>query len=164
MMAIIVGFPKSKVIGNGPNLPWDIPEDLQHFKEQTLNKTVVMGLTTYQSIGKALPNRNNIVMSFDKIDLPDAEVATSPEEAKELSKKYNTDVFIMGGASIYRIFLPTVDKLYISHIKKEYPGNIYFPDYNEDEWEVEHEEDKGPFVFKIYKRKVWITCGRFDST
>ena len=152
MIAIISGFPKNKVIGKGPNLPWHIPEDLKHFKEITTGKTVIMGLVTYKSIGKALPNRNNIVMSFNKIDLPDAKVVTSIEEALEVGKSFNEDIFIIGGASIYKIFLPIVDKLYISHIKQDYEGDIFFPEYDEKEWISEYEEDKGPFIFKIYKR------------
>jgi dihydrofolate reductase len=150
MIAIISGFPKNKVIGKGPDLPWHIPEDLKHFKEITTGKTVIMGLVTYKSIGKALPNRNNIVMSFNKIKLDDAEVATSVNEALEIAKKHKKDIFIIGGASIYKVFLPIADKLYISHIKKDYEGDVYFPNYDEKDWKIEHEEDKGPFVFRIY--------------
>lgn len=154
MINIISGFPKNKVIGKGPDLPWHIPEDLKHFKEITTGKTIIMGLVTYKSIGKALPNRNNIVMSFNKIELDDAEVATSIDEALEIAKKYNKEIFIIGGASIYKIFLPIADKLYISHIKEDYEGDVYFPEYNKDEWNIEYEEDKGPFIFKIYNKKI----------
>jgi dihydrofolate reductase len=154
MINIISGFPKNKVIGKGPDLPWHIPEDLKHFKEITTGKTIIMGLVTYKSIGKALPNRNNIVMSFNKIELNDAEVATSIDEALEIAKKYDKEIFIIGGASIYKLFLPITNKLYISHIKEEYEGDVYFPDFDEKEWNIEHEEDKGPFIFRIYKRNL----------
>jgi dihydrofolate reductase len=152
-ISIIVGFPKSRVIGNGPNLPWHIPEDLKHFKEQTSGKTVIMGLVTFNSIGKPLPNRNNIVMSLEPMKIPGVEVALSINEAIEKAKKHNKDIFIIGGATIYGLFLPLVDKLYISHIKKEYEGNIFFPEYDTTQWISEHREDKGPFEFVIYKRK-----------
>lgn len=152
MINIISGFPKNKVIGKGPDLPWHIPEDLKHFKEITTGKTIIMGLVTYKSIGKALPNRNNIVMSFNKIELNDAEVATSIDEALEIAKKYDKEIFIIGGASIYKLFLPIADQLYISHIKEEYEGDVYFPEYDENNWKIEYEEDKGPFIFKIYRR------------
>ena len=153
MIAIIVGFPKNRVIGKGPDLPWHIPEDLKHFKEQTSGKTVIMGLVTFKSIGKPLPNRHNIVMSLDRIDIPGAEVATSVQDAIEKAKKHNVDIFIIGGATIYRLFLPIADKLYISHIKKDYEGDIFFPDYDVNDWIPEHREDKGPFEFVIYRRK-----------
>lgn len=153
MINIISGFPKNRVIGKGPDLPWHIPEDLKHFKEITTGKTIIMGLVTYKSIGKALPNRNNIVMSFNKIDLEDADVATSVDEALEIAKSYEKEIFIIGGASIYKLFLPLADKMYISHIKEDYEGDVYFPEYNENDWLIKHEEDKGPFIFKIYKRK-----------
>jgi dihydrofolate reductase len=153
MIAIIVGFPKNRVIGKGPNLPWHIPEDLKHFKEQTMGKTVIMGLVTFRSIGKPLPNRNNIVMSLEKVEIPGVEVATSVDDAIEKAKKHNTDIFIMGGATIYRLFLPIADKLYISHIKKDYEGDVFFPIYDEKEWVPEYREDKGPFEFVIYRRK-----------
>ena len=153
MMAIIVGIPENRVIGNGLELPWNIPEDLKHFKEQTTGKTVIMGLATYKSIGRTLPNRNNIILSFDKIEIQGATVCQSIPEGIEKAKEFGVDIFIMGGASIYKQFIPIVDKMYISHIKGEYKGNIYFPEYDESVWEAEFREDKGPFEFVIYKRK-----------
>ncbi len=153
MIAIIVGIPENRVIGNGINLPWHIPEDLKHFKEITTGNTVIMGFVTYKSLGKPLPNRNNIVLNFDKIDIPGCDVCSSIPEAIEKAKSYGKDIFIIGGASIYKQFIPLVDKLYISHIKGSYEGDIYFPEYDESKWEVEYEEDKGSFVFKRYIRK-----------
>lgn len=153
MMAIIVGIPENRVIGKDLELPWNIPEDLKHFKEQTTGKTVIMGLATYKSLGKPLSNRNNIVLSFDKIEIEGATVCQSIPEAIEKAKEFGKDTFIIGGASIYKQFIPLVDKLYISHIKGKYEGNIFFPEYDESQWEAEYREDKGPFEFVIYKRK-----------
>lgn len=154
MIALITGYDKNKLIGNGPNLPWHISDDLNNFKEVTSGCTMIMGLTTFKSIGKALPNRVNIVMSFEKIDLPGAIVVTSIDEALTEAKKTGKQIFIMGGASIYKMFLPIVDKLYISHIKGDHKGDIYFPAYDESEWVPEHRKDFKDFEFVIYKRKL----------
>lgn len=152
MIAIIVAFPPNKVIGNSYGLPWHIPEDLQHFKDQTRGKTVIMGRKTFDTIGKPLPKRNNIILGRKGIDVPGADVCTSIDEALDKAKSYGEDIFVAGGASIYRQFLPIVDKLYISHIKENYEGDVYFPDYDKNKWVPEYREDKGPFEFVIYKR------------
>ena len=154
MMAIIVGIGKDGLIGKGNALPWHISEDLKHFKEQTSDNTVIMGMATFESINsKPLPNRNNVILNFDKVDIPGAVVCTSIPEAIEKAKEYKKNIFIIGGKSIYRQFIPLVDKLYISHIKGDYEGDVFFPEYDKSEWEAEYREDKGPFEFVIYKRK-----------
>jgi dihydrofolate reductase len=153
MLALIVGIGKKNVIGKGNALPWNIPEDLKNFKEVTKGNSVIMGLKTFQSIGKPLPGRNNIVIHFEKLDIPGVTVCTSIPEAIELGKKFGKDSFCIGGVSIYKQFLPLVEKLYISWIKKEYEGDMFFPEFNLDEWVPEQKKDFNEFEFIIYKRK-----------
>jgi dihydrofolate reductase len=153
MLAIIVGMTKNRIIGKGNELPWHIHDDLQNFKKITSNSTVIMGLRTYQSIGKALPNRNNIVLHFEKIEVPGCTVHTSIPAAVEYAKSLGKPIFIIGGASIYKQFLPMIDKFYISWIKKDYPGDVYFPEFNLNEWVAEEKKDFPEFEFVIYRRK-----------
>ena len=121
MFKAIVAHDPNRVIGNGIHIPWHISEDFKHFKATTLNHIIVYGSTTFSSIGHALPNRKNIVLNFDKnYDAPGCEVVTSIEEIVERYKDSDEEVFICGGASIYRQFLPYVDELIISEVKKEY--------------------------------------------
>ena len=149
----IAAVTKERVIGNGPKIPWYIPEDFKHFKAQTLNNVIVMGSTTYKSIGKALPKRHNIVLS-KSLKLDDAQVCNSYEEGIAEAKKYaqenDCDVFIIGGGSVYEQAMKDVDYLYISEVKGDFEGDVFFPDYSD--WNLQSEEDKGEFVFKIFKK------------
>ncbi len=153
MIAIIVGLTKQKVIGKNNDLPWRISEDLKNFKKHTNDCTVIMGRKTYESIGRPLPNRNNIVISRSMLETEGIDVCSSVEEAIEKAKEYGKDTFVIGGSTIYKQFLPVVDKLYMSWIKEDYEGDTYFPEFNLDEWEPEHKEDFDDFEFIIYKRK-----------
>jgi len=151
-LSIIVGMTKRRVIGKGNSLPWHIPEDLKNFKEITTGKTVIMGRKTYDSIismlGKPLPNRNNIVISRSMEG-----ACRSIEEAVEKAKEYDVDAFVIGGATIYKQFLPIVDRMYISWIKKDYEGDVLFPEFSLENFEVEERRDFPDFEFVIYKRK-----------
>lgn len=153
MFKIIVAHDPNRVIGNGPNIPWHISEDFKHFKTTTSGHTIVYGSTTFISIGHALPNRKNIVLNFTKdFDAPGCEVVTSIDEIIKRYKDSDEVVFICGGASIYRQFLPYVSELIISEVKKEYEGNVFFPEYL-DEFEVYKEDPREEFVIKYYKHK-----------
>ena len=111
MKDLLIGKKDSR---NG--MPWNVPEDLQHFKATTLNKTILMGLTTYQAIGRPLPNRKTIVVSFEPFEDERVEVRSSLEEVIEEYRSSGEDLFISGGASIYKQCLPIADQLLISRI------------------------------------------------
>ncbi|MFH1132929.1 MAG: dihydrofolate reductase [Nanoarchaeota archaeon] len=152
-MILIAAMTKKGVIGKGPHLPWHIPEELQHFKAITKGNTCIMGLTTYQGIGQLLPNRHFVILSKDPMDIPGADVATSIPQAVEMAKAYGTEIFICGGRSVYAQFLPLVDKLYLSFIKEDYDGDVFFPEWNHAEWQEVRREDKGSFEFVEYRKK-----------
>lgn len=135
-------------IGKDNMLPWHIPNDLKHFKNITNGHTVVMGRKTYESIGKPLPNRTNIVLS-----------RTHPEWSLQLildTAKQN-DVFIIGGSEIYNLFMPYADKLYLTLIHKNYECDKFFPNFFHYEWEctsAKHIDDESvPYTFATYERK-----------
>ena len=153
MIAIIVGLTKKRIIGKNNDLPWKISDDLKNFKKHTNNKTIIMGRKTYESIGRPLPNRNNIVISRTMQPKENLTIATSIEDAIEKAKQFNQDIFIIGGSTIYEKFLPIVDKLYLSWIKQDYDGDTYFPEFNLEDWQEESKEAFDEFDFIIYKRK-----------
>lgn len=156
-ISLITGMTKTRLIGKDNDLPWNIPDDLKNFKEVTTGASVIMGLNTFKSIGRPLPGRNNIVLDFEPQEIEGVTVCTSIPDAikaaEEYSKKTGANIFCIGGVGIYKQFLPIVDKLYISWMKKEYEGNMYFPEFNLDEWEIESKKDFPDFEFIVYNRK-----------
>ncbi len=154
MFTAIVAHDKNLLIGNGLLIPWHIKEDFQHFKKTTLNHTIIMGLNTYKSIGKALPNRKTIVVNFEPVpEIMDAEVCTSLQELIEKYKDSKEEIFVCGGASIYRQLLPYCQKLIISVVKGDYEGNIYFPEYRND-FILDRSEEQEKFTINYYNKKV----------
>ena len=130
MINIIVATDEDLLIGKKDSrngMPWNVPEDLQHFKATTLNKTILMGLTTYQAIGRPLPNRKTIVVSFEPFEDERVEVRSSLEEVIEEYRSSGEDLFISGGASIYKQCLPIADQLLISRIPGKHEGCDVWP-------------------------------------
>ncbi len=152
MISIIVAMDKNGLIGKKDSLPWKFSEDLKHFKEKTIGKSVIMGQKTYQGIKKPLKGRDLIVLSND-LDFSDqsVKIARSIEDALKLA---NGEVFIAGGASVYQQFLEIADKMYLTIINQEFEGDVYFPKFNRTKWEL-IEEKKGQnklLTFKTYKK------------
>ena len=153
MFKIIVAHDPNHVIGNGPNIPWYIKEDFQHFKRTTLGHTLVMGSTTFKSIGKPLPNRKTIVINnTSDFDAMGEEVCTDLNAVINKYKDSEEVVFVVGGASIYRQMIPYVNEMIISVVKKKYTGDIYFPEY-ENDFETYEEVEYDEFVVKYMRRK-----------
>jgi dihydrofolate reductase len=151
---IIVGMTQKRIIGKGNELPWHISEDLKHFKRQTTGNTCIMGHNTYLSLHmKKLPNRNNIVISPELETNEYITVCRSLDEALEKGQEFGKPIFIMGGAYTYEHALPYVDYLYISWIKKDYDGDVYFPIFDLDHWTKESSEEFDEFIFVKYKRQ-----------
>ncbi|WP_246223212.1 type 3 dihydrofolate reductase [Alteromonas profundi] len=134
-IAMIAAMAEDRVIGADNDMPWHLPADLKHFKQTTLGKPVIMGRKTYESIGRALPGRPNIVISTRKdYRLQDAQVVNSPQaaldNAQTLMSNDTQEVMIIGGGSIYSAFLDKADKLYLTHIDLQVEGDTQFPDYH----------------------------------
>ncbi len=139
-LSLITAFDKNQLIGNGNALPWNIPEDLAYFKKLTSGNTIVMGRKTYESIGRPLPNRRNIILSRNISSSPDVEVFNDYQQILQLS--VNEPIFVIGGSEIYRLFLPFANALYITYIDDEFQGDTYFPPINFDNW-VKYSERLG---------------------
>lgn len=130
---LIAAVSENKVIGRNNALPWYISADLKRFRKLTTGHPIIMGRKTYESIGKPLPNRTNIVITKDQEYQADGVVvAHSLEEAlKTASKSEGSDeIFIIGGGQIFKEAIQFADKLYLTVIRKQFEGDIYFPDYS----------------------------------
>jgi len=150
---IIAGMDKNRIIGKGNELPWNIPEDLQNFKKLTAGNTIIMGRKTFQSIGRPLPKRNNIIITRSTEPVEGVDVCNSIEAALEKGKTYGKDIFIIGGATIYAQALPFTEKMILSHIHGTYQGDIYFPEFNKEDWEIINEEHFPQFDVLTYTKK-----------
>lgn len=158
MFSIIVAVGKNNEIGCDNKLMWHIPEDLKNFKEITTGKKIVMGRKTFESIGRKLPNRENIIISRNL----DEEYAkekgiTIYNNIEDVIEKYGEiteEIFILGGSQIYSELLPFCDKLYISYIDYENENaDAYFPDFDEKKWIKVEEKKYENWKFVIYKIK-----------
>ena len=157
MIKLIVGYDQNKLIGKNNFLPWNISEEIEHFKNTTIGKTIVMGDVTFDGIGKPLPNRKTIVLTLDKKwNFKHKDVFIS-HNFKELVDKYKgsdkEDIYICGGSTIYKLFLPYVDEMIISHIKGEYKGDTWFPDWDKELFDIIKTKKYDNFTLKVYKRK-----------
>jgi len=134
IISIITAISDNNIIGDDNKIPWYLPSDFKYFKEKTLNHTIIMGRKTFESIGKKLPNRKNIIITSDLNYKADGcVICHSLDEAIEMSKNED-EIFIIGGSQIYKQSLNIADKLYITRVHGEFSGNITFPDYQKEEW------------------------------
>lgn len=128
-------------------MPWHLPEDLKHFKELTMGRTVVMGRKTFESIGKPLPGRTNVVVTRQQdFETQGVQVVHSLAEAVA---KY-PDAFIIGGAEVYRQALPLADELYITRIEADYEGDTKFPEFDPADWKLVSSEPHEKFGYFYY--------------
>ena len=155
MISIIVATDDDLLIGKKDSkngMPWHNKEDLQHFKKTTLNQTILMGKTTYLAIGRPLPNRKTIVVTKSGMDDERVEVRNDLIEVIQEYKDKNEDLYISGGASIYKQALPYVDELIISRIPGKHTGETYFSSFEEYDFHLEKETQLETFVLQIYKK------------
>ena len=167
MIGVIVALDKNYLIGKNNQIPWNVPEDLALFKEKTTRNFIIMGRKTFESIGRPLPNRVNIVISntmendFDFQELTFEELLNktvifhSIEEGISFCKKFSEkDIFIIGGAKIYQevISKNIFDKLFISHIKGEFQGDTYFPKIDFKTYKNIFEKEYKDFIYREYTK------------
>jgi dihydrofolate reductase len=133
MISMIAAVGKNNAIGRNNQLIWNLPNDLKHFREVTSGHTVIMGDRTYESIGRLLPNRKNIIVSLNKdYKVEGAEVRNDLEEVLSEYKSSDEEVFVIGGGMIYKLSLPFAEKLYITLVDDEpQDADVFFPDYSE---------------------------------
>ena len=161
MTTIVVAMGKNREIGVDNQLLWHLPKDLKHFKEITSGHPIIMGRKTYESIGKPLPNRTNIVVSRKKDWFEEGIlIVGSLKEALKFAKKIDENVFILGGGNIYEQTIDLVDKLEVTLVDAELNADTFFPKIDEKIWrktdEICHEKDEKHnynFCFQTFERK-----------
>ena len=139
MISIIVAVAENGVIGDKNSLLWHIKEDMRFFRQKTTSHPVIMGRKTYDSLGKPLPNRTNVVISRTLNHIEGCTVVHSLEEAVALFPA-EEELFIIGGAQIYAQALAIADRMYITHIEHSYEGDTSFPEWNRAEWRLIEKE------------------------
>jgi dihydrofolate reductase len=162
--SIVVAMADQGVIGYKNATPWHMPKDLQRFRQLTIGKPIIMGRKTYESIGRALPGRMNIVMTTQKnFTAKECFIAHSLDQAVELavsSEKYQEvqEIMIIGGASIYEQFLPRCENFYLTVIHNKFLGDTFFPAWDRSQWQVitreSYEADnKNPYAYEFINMK-----------
>lgn len=142
MTTIIVAISTNNAIGLNNQLLWHLPNDLKHFKDKTRGHTVIMGRKTFDSVGKPLPKRRNIVITRQAITFAGAEVVNSLEKAMELCAD-DGEVFIVGGAEIYRQAMAIADKIYLTIVHHVFEADTFFPEIDYKAWRETEIEDHG---------------------
>ncbi|MFC5301537.1 type 3 dihydrofolate reductase [Azospira restricta] len=134
ILSLIAAMDRERLIGRDNALPWHLPEDLRHFKTTTLGKPVIMGRKTWESLGRPLPGRRNIVVSRNAGYRADGgELATSLEAALALCADAE-EAFVIGGAELYRQALPLAQRMYLTEVDGRHEGDAWFPDFPADQW------------------------------
>lgn len=154
---IIAAISENNAIGKEGDIPWEIPEDMKHFKEKTMGNPVIMGRKTYQSIPenyRPLTGRTNIVLTRSgfKPEEKNVEVANSLEQAYELAENIGEKAFIIGGASVYREALKHADKMILTEVHREVDGDTFFPEWNQEEWKEIQRDRREDFDFVTYTK------------
>lgn len=155
MISLIVAYSKNRVIGSNGKIPWKIEGEQGRFRELTTGNTVIMGRKTFEEIGRPLPNRKTIVVSTTKnFDTENCKTARSLKEAIELAGQ--EDIFISGGQKLYEEALPLVEKMYITEVELDCPGDVFFPIFDESLFykKIDARYDgKIPYTYVTYTRK-----------
>ncbi len=158
----IVAIGKNNVIGKDNQIPWYLPEDLKWFKRQTLGHAVIMGRKCFESIGRPLPKRSNIIITRDVFYLAQGcEIVHSLSEGiAKAASEGETEAFIIGGGEIYTQSMALVDKIYLTEVEIDVEGDVFFPMLNLSEWQlvleekhIKDEKNEWNYTFKIFERK-----------
>jgi dihydrofolate reductase len=158
-LSLIAAVAANGVIGSDNALPWRLPEDLKRFKALTLGHPVIMGRKTYESIGRPLPGRRNIIITHNATYAADGcETASSLGTALAACNGTAEEIFVIGGAQIYAEALPLAQRLYLTEIRRDFPGDARFPEFDRDAWcetarEPQSTTEGLAFAFVVYDRK-----------
>ncbi|KAA3620109.1 MAG: dihydrofolate reductase [Calditrichaeota bacterium] len=159
-LSIIVAMAKNRVIGRENQLPWRLSDDLKLFKKHTMGHSIVMGRKTWESIGRALPGRENIVLTRDKSYVVAGCTVIHSLQDLTINASVRPEIFIIGGASLYAAALPRASRLFLTEVDAEVTGDVYFPEFDLAEWDEQErwefqksEKNEFGFVFRILKRR-----------
>lgn len=152
MIYLVAALAKNRVIGNQGQIPWDLPEDRERFKALTMGHIIVMGRRTYEEIGFPLPGRTTYLVS--SVMREEGECITTVKSLQEaIEKAGDEDIFICGGAGLYKEALPLAEGLYLTELEKEIVGDTFFPEFDKSEFQEVGREKRAGFDFVEYRRK-----------
>jgi len=135
MLSLCVAMTSNRLIGQNNHLPWHLPADLKHFRAITMGKPIIMGRKTYDSIGHPLPGRLNVVLTYQhNLTLTNCHILHHLDEVLAFEKQYEESM-VIGGATIYQMLLPYIQRMYITWVHAELEGDTYFPDYYPEQWQ-----------------------------
>ncbi|MFT8362507.1 MAG: dihydrofolate reductase [Sporolactobacillus sp.] len=159
MISFLLAMDANQLIGNNNQLPWHLPDDLRYFKQKTMGHTVIMGRKTFESIGKPLSGRENIVISHRQTDIAGVRLIHSVNELLSSKICLGRECFVIGGAQIFDLLAPYADRLYVTQIHAEFEGDTYFRSYQAMDWKRVTQEpgrlnakNKYPHTFEVYER------------
>ncbi len=158
-LVLIAAIGKNNELGKDNKLIWYLPNDLKFFKEKTMGSPIIMGYNTFKSLPKLLPGRKHIVLTHREIEFPEGvDVFHDKKDLLESLKQYNGNVFVIGGASIYKQFIEDADKMILTEVdKEEKEVDVFFPEFNKKDYEVtllnENEDNGIKYKHLEYKRK-----------
>jgi dihydrofolate reductase len=144
---------RTMVIGSENTIPWHLPEELRLFRKLTLGGTVIMGRRTFQSIGRPLPGRHNIVLSRQLREGAGIDICRDFSEALRTAEHLGDTVFFIGGEEVFRRALPLVDGLHISWIHEDHQGDTYFPEFAATDWVIAERREYEGFTYVFYQRR-----------
>ena len=160
-LSLIVAMSENRVIGRDGNIPWHVSSDLKRFKKITIGHPMIMGRKTWESLGKSLPGRTSIVLTRNADYEAEGASVVHDLDAAIAQAPQSDEVFVVGGADIYRLAMPRVDRMYLTVVHAAITGDTYFPDFDESLWEVrEHtqheagERDDYPHSFLVMERRI----------
>ena len=158
-LSLIAAIGKNRELGFGNKLPWHLPDDLKRFKEITRGHTVIMGRKTYESMGRLLPERKNIIITRDKSYKASGAVMFSSLEEALKECENEDEAFVIGGGEIFKIALPFAERMYLTHANAERPADSFFPEFKKGDWKIVSEEfhpkdekHEYNFVFTVYEK------------
>jgi dihydrofolate reductase len=174
IVSLIAAMDRTRAIGIDKRLPWRLSADLRRFRELTMGHHIIVGRKTFESIGRALPGRRTIIVTRNEnyqspADSENLSIVHSVEEAIELARERDeTELFVCGGAEIYAQTIGLADRLYLTFVETEAAADVFFPEWDESEWEVREsvfhsadEKNQFPFLFKsLYRKRGDLTQSR----
>ena len=158
IISLVVAIGPKFQIGLNNQMPWRLSEDLKNFKKTTMGHHVLMGRKTFESIGKALPGRTNLILSHQKdFQAPGCQVVSSIDEAAQIAKMADeSELMVIGGAEIYKVALPLATRIYLSQVEYHGDADAFFPQLNFSKWKVvkeeKHPKDSPPWTFKVMEK------------
>ena len=153
-LVVIAAVSLNGVIGRDGDLPWHLPEDLRHFRRNTVGHAIIMGRKTWESIGRPLPRRRNIVVTRQRdLSIEGCEVVHSLDEALALAHQEDAEPRVIGGASLYAEALPQATRLLLTEVQREVDGDTFFPAWRPEDWRESERTEADGLVFRTLERR-----------